>query len=35
VAEYTIANLKTDVGARCGMGVEDSDADMERAWWSD
>jgi mannose-6-phosphate isomerase-like protein (cupin superfamily) len=22
-------------GARCGMGVEDSDADMERGWWSD
>ena len=22
-------------GARCGMGVEDSDADMERGWWGD
>jgi mannose-6-phosphate isomerase-like protein (cupin superfamily) len=22
-------------GARCGMGVEDSDADMEQGWWSD
>ena len=22
-------------GARCGMAVDDSDADMERGWWSD
>ena len=22
-------------GARCGMGVDDSDADMEQGWWSD
>jgi mannose-6-phosphate isomerase-like protein (cupin superfamily) len=22
-------------GARCGMAVDDSDADMERGWWAD
>jgi mannose-6-phosphate isomerase-like protein (cupin superfamily) len=22
-------------GARCGMAADDSDADMERGWWSD